>query len=36
MEAPIRKIPVIKDPEIKYFNPASVEKDEFLLKLAII
>jgi hypothetical protein len=29
-------MPEIKDPEMKYFKPASVENEEFLLKLAKI
>jgi len=35
-EAPNKKNPEKKDPDIKYFNPASVEKEEFLLKAAKI
>ena len=35
-EAPNKNIPEMKEPETKYFKPASVEKDEFLLKLAKI
>jgi hypothetical protein len=33
-EAPNKKKPEIKALEIKYFNPASVEKTEFRLKVA--
>jgi len=35
-EQPKRKNPEIKEPETKYFNPASVENEEFLRKLANI
>ena len=35
-EAPNKNNPEINDPEIKYFNPDSVEKAESLLKLAKI
>jgi len=34
MKLQIKKSPEIKDPEIKYFKPASVEKAELRLKLA--
>lgn len=33
-EHPKRKIPEMKDPEIKYFKPASVENAELRLKQA--
>ena len=33
-EQPNKKIHEIKDPEMKYFSPASVENAEFRLKLA--
>jgi hypothetical protein len=32
MEEPIKNIADIKDPEIKYFKPDSIEKDEFFLQ----
>jgi hypothetical protein len=34
IEHPNKKRPEIKAPEMKYFNPASVENEESLLKLA--
>ena len=35
-KAPNKKIPEINEPSIKYFKPASVEKDEVRLKHAKI
>jgi hypothetical protein len=35
-EQPSRNIPVIKAPDIKYFNPDSTQNAEFLLKAANI